>query len=283
MTCEVLVANRLGIALAADSAVTFTNGNASTTTYASGANKIFQLAASEPVAVMVYNQATLNRMPWEIILKAYRREIGPSTFDGLKAYADDLIDFINNRSERLLPPDLREAGSRSALEAAFFYTFQELLTAQPILKNQSAPTPDLQLAWASATSSLGASLAVAPVDPVLDPADLAALRGSAVGDLAAQVGPFLVAKWPHLAPVVDPTELVDLGLQCLFSRPRAVLADYTGVVIAGYGAAEFMPSFHSSLVYGSVGKRIYWHPEQAASVNHLDNSRSRGNTISILN
>jgi hypothetical protein len=76
MTCEVVVANRLGIALAADSAVTFTNGSADRTTYASGANKIFQLTAQEPVAVMVYSSADLNRIPWEVILKTYRRELG---------------------------------------------------------------------------------------------------------------------------------------------------------------------------------------------------------------
>jgi hypothetical protein len=42
MSREVVVANRLGIALAADSAVAFTNGSAARTTDASGANKFFQ-------------------------------------------------------------------------------------------------------------------------------------------------------------------------------------------------------------------------------------------------
>ena len=58
MTCEVAVANKLAIALAADSAVTF-SGAGSQNTYASGANKIFQLAHSQPVAVMIYNNASI--------------------------------------------------------------------------------------------------------------------------------------------------------------------------------------------------------------------------------
>lgn len=57
MTWEVVVANRLGIALAADRAVTLTNGNSDAAIYASGANKIFQSTATEPVAGMVYSSA----------------------------------------------------------------------------------------------------------------------------------------------------------------------------------------------------------------------------------
>jgi len=78
MTAEVSVMNRLAVALAADSAVTL---GARTGKIYTSAEKLFHLAATAPVGLMVYGQASFVGLPWETIVKAYREYLGPKTHD----------------------------------------------------------------------------------------------------------------------------------------------------------------------------------------------------------
>ena len=270
MTCEVVVANRLGIALAADSAVTFTNGNSEAATYASGANKIFQLAATAPVAVMVYSSADLNRVPWEVTLKQYRKELGATSFGSLIDYAKDLIDFVNNRAPRLLPPDVREAGTKDAAAQGVLYAFNQVLAARPNLKDASADSATLQAEWVAGVADVLGSLAGVAVDPVLDAADLAHLHATLKTPFAQEVLAFLTEQHQHLALLVNCEELVGLGLQFLFCRPQLVLNRSTGVVVAGFGDGDFLPGFVDFQVYGFVGAKVYWRPGREVGVNNTD-------------
>jgi hypothetical protein len=72
MTAEVAVMNRIGVSLAADSAVTI--GREANKIYTS-ADKLFQLAVGAPVGVMVFGNASFTGMPWETLIKAYRRQL----------------------------------------------------------------------------------------------------------------------------------------------------------------------------------------------------------------
>lgn len=70
MTAEVGVMSKLGVALAADSAVTI----GSQKTFNS-ANKLFALSKIHPVGIMVYSAAEFMGVSWEIIIKGYRKKI----------------------------------------------------------------------------------------------------------------------------------------------------------------------------------------------------------------
>ena len=74
MTAEVVVMNRAGVALAADSAVTLEMGSGSKVR--NSAVKLFMLSKYRSVGVMVYNNALLLGVPWETIIKLFRRELG---------------------------------------------------------------------------------------------------------------------------------------------------------------------------------------------------------------
>ncbi len=104
MTAEVAVLNRIGVALAADSAVTI--GNAADKIYTS-ADKLFQLSSVAPVGVMVYGSATLSGVPWETVIKAYRRRLEDTTFSTVDEYATGLMSFLTNNFD-LFPSALQE-------------------------------------------------------------------------------------------------------------------------------------------------------------------------------
>lgn len=69
MTAEVGVINERGIALAADSAVTI-NGSKVT----NSAVKLFTLDSAHYVGIMIYGNADLQSIPWEVIIKSIKRD-----------------------------------------------------------------------------------------------------------------------------------------------------------------------------------------------------------------
>lgn len=93
MTAIVAVLNKHAVAIAADSAVTMGD----THKVVNSANKIFTLSKYHPVAVMTYNNAAFMGVPWDIIIKEYRKELAEKSFEKLKDYVDDFLDFLHNR------------------------------------------------------------------------------------------------------------------------------------------------------------------------------------------
>jgi hypothetical protein len=109
MTSEVVLMNRQAIALAADSAstVTYWQKGKRHIRYFKGANKIFHLSFVFPVALMIYDSAELEDVPWETIAKSYRKSIGTKSLDHLGNYGDDLLKFIEDNID-LYPLKSRE-------------------------------------------------------------------------------------------------------------------------------------------------------------------------------
>ncbi len=92
MTAEVALLNREAVALAADSAVSLM-GYDQPKIYNS-ANKIFTLSPTEPVAVMVFNSGALGSVPWETIIKEYRREYGSKPRGTIDKYSKRLLKYL---------------------------------------------------------------------------------------------------------------------------------------------------------------------------------------------
>lgn len=89
MTAIVGVLNKHAVAIAADSAVTIGG-----TKVFNSANKIFALSKRAPIAIATYNNPDLNSVPWEIIIKEYRKKLADSKKGTLKEYVDDFFEFI---------------------------------------------------------------------------------------------------------------------------------------------------------------------------------------------
>ena len=79
MTAEIIVVNKNAIAMAADSAVTVGNPFGTPKIY-NTVNKLFNLSKDALVAIMVYGNAEFLGLPWEIIVKSYRRRLANRRF-----------------------------------------------------------------------------------------------------------------------------------------------------------------------------------------------------------
>lgn len=89
MTAEIGVLNGLGVALAADSAVTVGTSKVFNT-----ADKLFSLSKHHPVGIMIYGNAGFMGVPWETVVKIYRRNLGKTTFPTLQEYCDNFLKFL---------------------------------------------------------------------------------------------------------------------------------------------------------------------------------------------
>ena len=93
MTAEIAIMNKGAIALAADSAVTIGDQKIYNTV-----NKLFMLSKYHPIGLMVYGNSELMTVPWETIIKIYRKGIGKNSFDTLEEYADNFMSYIDNNT-----------------------------------------------------------------------------------------------------------------------------------------------------------------------------------------
>jgi len=267
MTCEIIVANRLGIALAADSAVTFSGSNGNT--YASGANKIFQLASSEPVAIMIYNGASLNTIPWEILIKAYRRKLGKDSFDTLSEYRDDLLGFLNDQDNPAIHSEVRKVDAKAAYGVCGGFLYNLIQEKAPDIFDPTTPGHTWLPAYNAVSAEIDADLAATDVLPCLEAADLTlALVEEKIG-LSLQISSFVAHKVPHLVGVIDPDKLAAQAIETAFKHGSEILESrYTGLVIAGFGNSDYLPSFLSLHCHGFVGRRVLWKAEAQGDINH---------------
>lgn len=92
MTAIVGVMNRHAIAVAADSAETVGNG----IKIYNKANKIITLSKYHPVGVAIYGSASFNNIiPWEIVIKDYRKKLQNECLNTLGDYIEDFFKVVS--------------------------------------------------------------------------------------------------------------------------------------------------------------------------------------------
>jgi len=105
MTAEIAIMNKEAVALAADSAVTATlSGGQKIFT---SADKIFALSDTSPVGIMFYNSAQFMGIPWDTILKYFRRQLPKQGYDKLEDYLSYFIEFLE-KDKTIITEKMRE-------------------------------------------------------------------------------------------------------------------------------------------------------------------------------
>lgn len=242
MTSEVCIMNRHAAVLAADSATTVTRwtGEERETRYFKGANKIFQLSNHHPVGLMIYDSADILRVPWELVIKDFRRELGDKSFNELEGYANEFFQFLEG-NQRMFPEDIR----RSAfIEAARIAALTVIAVAEP---SEGASGAQRAQAFAEAIASRLAELNDSDVAQCINDDLIADVRAAWMDGLTQEIRDWL----PRIgvAEELDVGQLAELGFQEVIKAPTQHLST-TGLVFAGFGDHDVFPS---SLAYTSCG------------------------------
>ncbi|MEL6790189.1 MAG: hypothetical protein AAGL18_00335 [Pseudomonadota bacterium] len=260
MTSEVCLMNRKTVAMASDSAVTIT-GPGFLKTYQSE-DKLFPLVEGAPVGVMIYNNAEIMSTPWETVISLYRDQMGGRTLDTIEAYGHDFMEFLSGNPE-LFPADHQDteffktiavvmtlvaedfdeqiehfkrnhegASLRDHLSAIFEFVVGELHTSYQ-------QYPD-----GSARSDL-------PCFPKGMDQQVRRRYAGEIDQLIESLIGALTAEHPVLSVSEDTrNRLRDIAV---FSATRdAFFENYTGIVVAGFGARGQFPQMRSYLTSSVV-------------------------------
>ena len=252
MTSEVVVMNRMGIALAADSVVSI-NANGVQKKRHDSVVKLFMLSERNPVGIMVYNNASLLGVPWETIIKLFRRKLENDSFETLEEYGQKLIDFLKNH-QNLFPLDVqqkyfqREFKSecyRIQQEAEMYFRLLPLdqeIEFENMGKARSAIVAEVisyrLVRWEQQDDAEGFNEKL-----------VKKFLGSMSGEVSKIVGEVL-SDW-----LVDSSGVMQLNaiaLHLILKRDLD-MESHTGLVIGGFGEQEHFPVVQHIVVCGMYG------------------------------
>lgn len=132
MTTEVIIKNKSGLVMAADSAVTISNIFTTGKVYNS-ANKLFSLSKYDPIGILVYNSVNINQIPVEIIIKEYRETLKSKQYPTLEEYFSGFVNFIETF--------VNQRGKNLTLENIFDFFLNELGASIESAKNNFIYSP----------------------------------------------------------------------------------------------------------------------------------------------
>ncbi|MGA4045447.1 hypothetical protein ACI2VF_02275 [Ralstonia nicotianae] len=249
MTCEVAVLNKFAVVIAADSAVTSTNGLGEER-YSKGGNKIFQLSHKQPIGIMVFGSAGVCGMPWEVIIKAYRGEhLKDNEFDSVERYAEDFFSFLQSAVSPI-STGIRETSYLATLQGVALAVLQRLEAEDPGIVDVSLPPQQRQQSAAAAWGKILASINALPFKS--DQLEAAEARTIAAPPQAFRQAVEDGLQNSVFAGLLAPNALIELACKW-FYRQHEMFQAPTGVVIAGYGKLEYFPCVIEYAVSGFVG------------------------------
>lgn len=242
MTAEVAVLNKSAVAMAADSAMSVGDTGKTYPT-----NKLFALTKHQPIGIMVFNNAEFMGMPWETLIKMYRRELGSASKPTVTDYAQDFLGYISN--DKICTDDQRRYNFRNIAHDLFRRVDRD--TRQSLSESSGATNSDVGTVIRTAIErhsrmlvDLGEAVSMQNLDTVdvidtyqEDINELIELCFGSyeVDDVIAQALHKLLA-----------TSLKSTGLS----------NDFSGLVFAGFGEDEFFPSLVQVATDGAIGSLV---------------------------
>lgn len=230
MTAEVALLNKTAVALAADSAMTL---GGSGKVYP--AQKLFALSKHHPVGVMVYNNAEFMGIPWETLIKMFRRSLDGKSRPTIAAYVDDFLKFIAR--SRFTTPD-QETSNLLRIANDLF----RVVARSAMDKRNSVETVVQEYREIFAGKQRSRSMSRVNVAAVLSRclAELTRLMSDVFREF-------------DLTPEMEES-LVQLVGELI--KSDAPSPSHSGIVIAGFGDKELFPTLIAVTIEGVVGGRL---------------------------
>ena len=236
MTAEVVIMNAIGVAMAADSAVTI--GNDAKKIFTSS-DKLFQLTNGDAVGIMTYGNAVLLGVPWETIIKQYRAFVGKRRLPTVADYASSFLKFVN-RNRAMFPMAVQDEHVGLLVRSLFHHFRRDKLkvSLDRELEEKKELTKDEVSRIAEQTlvtfrkEMLGGRHYLPGFDSQSSARILNRHRARARHQLKSVFGTIPLKKSTQ-------NGLVDLALKLLTREVCGPLS--SGLVFAGFGEEEYMP------------------------------------------
>jgi len=264
MTAEVAILNNIGVAMAADSAVTI--GRNAEKIYTSS-DKLFNLVPNAPVAVMIYGNANFLGIPLETVIKEYRQQIGTGGFDTLQQYFRDFLRWIG-RNRRMFPESTQLLYQDTLIRHFHKSIRRELVNQLSSSGKYSEETTKKELVSSIVVflENRLRRIQELPIVKGFGKTTVDALRSQyrreATSIVDSTFGPLLLDK--SCLQLLEDLTIEMLSRECF--GPMA-----SGIVVAGFGGQEFLPSLYTCRVEGVIRNRLRIGEQDQRAITH-DNS-----------
>ncbi len=278
MTAEIAVMNKLAVALAADSAVTIGEPQPRHNGAMPGVfktyntiNKLFTLSKYHPVGVMIYGHAEVMDVPWETIIKMYRRQLGKRSFCSLEAYATDFIEYLDGNTT-IFPDNTQQRCFGHKVRAFFREVIVDEIDRRvraALGGGQTVPYSQLEAIVADTVDEAHGHGEKCDTLPAFPP-DFVGDTAQEYGDSIDEIIDDVFQNRP-----ISATSRVQLGALAvhLWCKDEYWYRD-SGIVIAGFGDEEVFPSLSSFTCEGVVNGKVRYRgePEKSAEIKDVDDS-----------
>ncbi len=242
MTAEVAVLNKSAVAMAADSAMSVGDTGKIYPT-----NKLFALTKHQPIGIMVYNSAEFMGIPWETLVKMYRREIGSAGKPTVTDYAQDFLGYISNNT--ICTDDQRRYNLHSIAHDLFRRI--DRASRQSLSETPGATNPDVVTVIRSVIERQSTMLIAAGDAPSMQNLDVDDLVCTYQADINELIQLYFDGY--------EVDDSIGQALHDLLARAlkSASLSNgFSGLVFAGFGDDELFPSLVEVVTDGAIGSLI---------------------------
>ena len=118
MTAEIAILNKIGVALAADSAITGKIADSRKPIYVSD-HKIFQVSQAAPVGILIHGKSEFMGIPIETLVKEYITKHGDTDFKNLEGYADKFLTFLSDEVPLHVAPHIQDQSLLNTVRHVF--------------------------------------------------------------------------------------------------------------------------------------------------------------------
>lgn len=268
MSAEVILMNKNGIAIAADSAVTIGNK----TKIYNTADKMFMLSKYAPVGILIYNSSSIMGIQVELIIKQYRNKIGEKTFKTLKEYCDDFMDycieFTNKYSGEKL--ELEIINSQILNKCDEMIRIVLAMANEEIGKNSFKNDKELMEFINNKIVEIANKIDVENDNELMDDA----YYNRIVSKLDTINIIDLCSKSYQINLQEETKKIMKQKLDNMIRNKRYwEKSNFTGIAITGYGEEEIFPSCIQVETLGIINNKVFKLNENYFQITHEQNSQ----------
>ena len=274
MTAEIAILNKSAVVLATDSAGTINLGFRAQ--IHNSTDKLFMLSKKDPVGIMIYQNLSFAGVPFETIIKLYRKKLGNVRFDTLKEYSDDffkfLISYFKGNEENQMVDIINKSSNRIKSVYNFdssscegIISFKEFLDKEGDFPDESIMPKFFEYRIDEQIKKLEKMIYHSSD---IYPSDLIEEIQSVYHDTFKDIISSL--KNPlNFESLLTETSEEKLLILCSLS----LFESFSGIVIAGFGKNDIFPSLVSTTLYSIYNNKLYMNENISFNITEKKNAK----------
>ncbi len=268
MSAEVILMNKNGIAIAADSAVTIGNK----TKIYNTADKMFMLSKYAPVGILIYNSSSMMGIQVELIIKQYREQLGEKKLSTIKEYCDDFIrfciDFSNKYAGNIIEIEIINRQILNKCDELF--KIASSMVNKEMLKGAFKNDEELMKFFNDKIKDIANKTKVENSNEIMDDEYY-----NNILDKIDTKNIIKICSESYKLKLNDDTKKIVLDKLNSLIRDKKYwdISNFTGIAITGYGEEEIFPSCVQIETLGIINNKIFKVNENAFSITHEQNSQ----------